>query len=132
MIYLAAPYTFTASTPEANKRVMERRYYAVMELAVEMKENGLHPISSVLHWHEAAKMFSLRKDHHGWKEYNRELLVRCNKMIVYCLPGWEDSSGVEHEIRTARSESVPIGYRQPSDKVINDHHKLLTDAKSEA
>lgn len=129
MKYIASPYSFDQATPEVNKIVRERRYTAVMKLCAEMKLDGELPVSSILHWHEAAKMFTLCKEARGWKEFNRELLLRCNDMMIYRLPGWRSSDGIEYERMIAKRNSITIEHRIPEDLVKREHEKLLADAK---
>lgn len=47
-----------------------------------------------------------------WEKFNKELLVRSNKLYVLKLEGWEKSLGVQAEISLARKLQIPIEYHE--------------------
>lgn len=130
MIFISAPYTFTEGTPEANKIVEGRRYRDTLDLCAQLRERGLHPISSVVHWHDIARIYGFPKDASFWEEYNEQLLLRCDRMLVYKMPGWKTSSGVTIELKIARKEGIPVEKELPSDELIRNHQNTIYEAKS--
>jgi len=45
-----------------------------------------------------------------WQHVDREHLERCDEMVVLMLDGWEESAGVQAEIRIARELGKPVRY----------------------
>jgi len=47
-----------------------------------------------------------------WERFDRAYLSLSHRMVVLCLPGWEESMGVQAEIRIARELGIPIDYEE--------------------
>lgn len=47
-----------------------------------------------------------------WEKFNKELLLRADRLYVLKLEGWEKSIGVPAEIALARKYGVPIEYHE--------------------
>jgi hypothetical protein len=45
--------------------------------------------------------------------FSRERLGRCDEVVVLMLDGWEESIGVQAEIRIARELGKPVRYLAP-------------------
>jgi hypothetical protein len=45
-----------------------------------------------------------------WQRQDSPYLHACDELIVYMMPGWQESSGVTHEIAVARDRGIPIRY----------------------
>lgn len=93
MIYVASPY----SHPSAAIRVY--RYREVEKYTVDLLRARSWCFSPIVHCHKMANRHSLPFTADYWQEYNFHMLERADALHVLKLPGWEDSRGVQAEIR---------------------------------
>lgn len=107
MIYLASPY----SHPDV--RVRERRFRQACRAAAALLRAGHAVFSPIAHSHPLVE--------HGlpihwlfWERWGRELLTRCDEVVVLQLDGWIDSVGVRAEIEMARELGKPLQFVEPS------------------
>ena len=47
-----------------------------------------------------------------WRDFDLEMLRRCDELWVHCQDGWDESIGVKAEIRAAKHMKKPIFYLQ--------------------
>jgi Domain of unknown function (DUF1937) len=104
LVYLAVPYT------HPDLVVREGRFNAVNRHAALLMKQGLHVISPISHSHPIALAGGLPTDWQFWEAYDRAILETCSKLIVLKLDGWEESVGVQAEIRIAKKLGIPIEY----------------------
>jgi hypothetical protein len=104
LIYLACPY----SSPDP--AVREQRFHAVNRAAARLMEQGDLIFSPISHSHPIAIDGGLPKDWGFWERYDRAILGCCRTLIVLCLPGWEQSVGVQAEIKIAKELGLDIEY----------------------
>ena len=110
-IYVGSPY----SHPDPS--IMERRYRNVMFYMLQLFKNRQWAYSPILHCHDMANKFGLPKEAKYWANYNFAMLSAAREFHVYCLPGWDESVGLSHEVafwRMARERHV---------KFIDPHHE---------
>jgi len=51
------------------------------------------------------------EDEHGrWMRQDEPFLESCSKLMVLCLPDWEKSTGVKHEMDVAERRGIPIEF----------------------
>jgi len=93
MIYVASPYSHPAPA------VREDRYRAVQEYTAILLRARSWCYSPIVHCHHLAQTFQLPFTADYWQEYNEHMLERSDALHVLKLPGWEDSRGVQAEIR---------------------------------
>ena len=48
-----------------------------------------------------------------WERFDREFLEIAERMIVLKLDGWNESTGVQAEIRIAAEMGIPIEFMEP-------------------
>ena len=48
-----------------------------------------------------------------WEHFCRAILKICKRFVVLQLDGWENSVGVQNELRLARELGIPIEYWRP-------------------
>ena len=101
VVYLASP----DSHPDA--AVREARFQAACHAAAELMRAGHLVFSPVAHSHSIAA-WGLPTDWCFWERCDRELLSRCDAVIVLTLDGWEQSRGVQAEIEIARALGKPV------------------------
>lgn len=56
---------------------------------------------------------SLGSDWGTWAAYSKELLIRCDDMLVLRLQGWKESVGVQAEIALAGNLCKPVFFIDP-------------------
>jgi len=108
MEYLASPYS------HPDPLVMERRFEQVMEVAAKLIHSGRIIYSPILHFHPIAVSHNLPKDFTFWQIINKEILSRCDRLLVLRLVDFERSEGVRGEINHARLLGIPTSFVEPS------------------
>lgn len=103
MIYLAAPYS------HPDKDIVQTRMEKIYAVMAQYMSKGEH-IFTPLFMHEVVLRHDLPDDFEYWGNYCLDHLKRCDKMIVFQLPGWEYSKGVSHEILFATKNNIEIEY----------------------
>lgn len=100
LVYLASPYT-------GNE---EENFKTVSKKAAELMNEGMIIFSPIAMAHPMAVYGKLPGGWEFWEKFDRSYLSVCNKVIVYRLPGWETSKGVQSEIKIADELNIPIEY----------------------
>lgn len=103
MKYLAAPYG------HPDKKVTQARMEAVYAMAAKLMIEGEH-VTTPLFMHEVVTRHSLPGDFQFWREYCHDMLKCCDEMIILCLNGWEESEGVNDEIKFCIIHNIPCRY----------------------
>src|SRR5690606_31871592 len=98
--FLSAPYT-------GSKEEIENRIKLLCLVDSVLMKNGEFTVSP-LYKHFMLKFSDLPGSWEYWKSYSKELLLKCDKMIVLTIPGWETSTGVSGEIKYARENNIPV------------------------
>ena len=104
LIYLAGPY----SSPDEFVRL--GRFDALNAMAGRLMGLGFFIYSPISHTHPIATAGSLPLGWDFWEQYDRVILGCCERLLVYKLPGWEESKGVAAEIEIAKELGLPIDY----------------------
>jgi len=102
IVYLASPY----SSPDGNVR--NQRFEAACRVAAEMIRAGHSVLSPIAHSVPICSHGNLPEDWAFWESVDRDLLSKCDRMVVLALSGWHESRGVRAEIEIARELSLPI------------------------
>jgi len=100
LIYLACPYT-------GNE---EENFKAVSKKAAELMNQGMTIFSPIAMAHPMATFGKLPGNWEFWEKFDKDYLSCCHQLIVYRLPGWEKSKGVQAEIKIAQEMGIPIEY----------------------
>lgn len=93
MIYIASPYSHPATA------MREFRYREVEGYTAKLLSERSWCYSPIVHCHQLSIRFSLPFTADFWEAYNFHMLERCDALHILQLPGWEDSRGVQSEIR---------------------------------
>jgi hypothetical protein len=101
-IYLASPY----SHPSADVR--ESRWRAARQTTIYYLRRGQPIFSPIVYGRDMEA--HLGTDFKSWQPLNDAMVRVCWEVRVLCLPGWENSKGVAHEIRLANSLRKPVSY----------------------
>jgi Domain of unknown function (DUF1937) len=123
--YIAGPYSNDAPANRSRNASAEKRiarFNAVTELARCMIENGeliyspltmTHPIDIRMK-HDPGSAF--------WVTFDEAFMVHCDRIIVLKLPGWDESSGVNREIKFFSEMGIEAQYVDPNAYGIDPSH----------
>lgn len=103
LVYVSAPYTHSDSA------VIEKRMQVVSEYQAFRAYQGILTVSP-LEKHFILKYRDLPGDYAFWGNLSKCMLRRCDKVHVLTMPGWEQSVGVQDEIRLAKDLNMEIYY----------------------
>ena len=107
IIYLASPYS------SDNPTVCRTRQTAINMVTGHMIEAG-HIIFSPLTYSATLKRAGFTfAEAEQWYRFDRQLMHICDELVVAMLPGWEESKGVNIEIKHANRLDLPISYNRP-------------------
>ena len=104
LYYLANPYT----DPDADVR--QERYEAAVDLCASLARDGFHVLSPIVHWHPVAVTHDMPTEFDFWQKQDQRYIDNCDAVAVFCLPGWEESRGVQSEIAYASTIGIPVHY----------------------
>src|SRR6516164_827917 len=103
MYYLASPYSVgkngaygEADTGKASKNLKTRRYKLACKKAAELMAEGEVVFSPIAHSHsiEIEGMNGQIQTGDFWLEQDLHILAKCERLLVYRLPGWDHSRGI--------------------------------------
>lgn len=102
LIYLASPYTkYVFGLTEATKDVAL--------IAGRLIRKGLNIYSPIVHTHYIAVAAGIDPvDHEFWMKVDAAFMERCDALMVCRMPGWDESSGVAHEVDEFDKRNRPI------------------------
>lgn len=113
-IYLASPYTALRADETYDDILMQERYTAVTECFQKLVGAGLIIYCPITMTHH---IDCLHRNLHGnrmppsfWYEFDKPFLQAASQLFVLKLPGWEDSKGLQEEIKTAKGRNLSITY----------------------
>lgn len=95
--YLAAPY----SSPDP--QVVAQRMDLVNAAQANLVRAGHCVVTPLSCHHIAAYLEGYDLTWDQWKKYAQTLLERSTNFVIVDIPGWQDSVGVQAELRLARS-----------------------------
>lgn len=107
LAYLAAPYS------HPDRRVVAERIRQFCLKAVEIEKAGEYHVTSGLYNHLLLQYSDLPGDWSFWGSYSETLLLKSDVAFVLRLPGWQESTGVQEEIRIATEANIPVVYLDP-------------------
>lgn len=102
LIYLASPYGSSKST-----ELRQERYEAALAAETEIRRGGLHVYSPIVHCHPGAARGLYPSNWEYWQAFDELMLSRCDMLYVLTLDGWQESIGVQAEIRLAKQLNKP-------------------------
>jgi hypothetical protein len=104
LVYIAVPF----SSPD--KEVMESRFRDVNLASHILFDKGIAVFSPISMCWPIAKQCGMPTDFGWWAWFNRLTLSRCDRLMVLRIPGWEESVGVQGEIKIAEELDIPVEY----------------------
>ncbi len=112
MIYLASPYTHKSAY------IQHQRFKVVCAVAAKLMSEGKIIFSPIAHGHPIALVGKLPTDWDYWEKFDKEFLNASESMIVLMLDGWEESKGVQAEIKYFTELNRPINHYLPGKGII--------------
>lgn len=102
MIYLATPYSkYPGGLDLAHKHACR--------IVARLIKEGRAVYSPIAFTHPVATHGDLDPlDHDLWLEFDEAMMERCDECWVALMPGWEDSKGVQHEIKWFGLRDKPV------------------------
>lgn len=113
LIYLACPYM------HKDQSVIEDRVRQASLIAGSLISEGFYIFSPITHSHFIAKEVNLPGNWAYWEGYDRVFLKACKGLYVLKMPGWEESIGVQAEIKIADELGIPVEYIEYEDLRLN-------------
>ena len=108
LVYLASPYS------HPDPIVRDERYRAVCQAVAAMLFAGQSVFSPIVYSHSLVA-YGAPTDWLFWERYDREMLSRCDRLVVLMLPGWRESVGVQAEIQIAQKMGKPVMFLSPEE-----------------
>ena len=102
--YFATPFT------HPNPAQQEWNRGQACKKAGELINYGVNVISPIAHNLAIIHEVDGNTGWELWRNQDLAMLRKCDKLIVYKLPGWETSVGVTEEIKVATEIGMPIEY----------------------
>lgn len=104
MIFVSMPYS------DPSKRVVNGRMAIYARKMAEYAQQG-ELVVGVLWNHFALEHIpGLKDDWETWKRFSEDLLVRCQRLRIIRIDGWDRSEGVKGEIEFAKANGIPVEY----------------------
>jgi hypothetical protein len=104
IIYLASPYS------HPDDQVREENFRKISKVAAKMNAEGIVALSPITYGHTLVQFHEMPTDWEFWQNFCFELLIKCDKLVVCKMEGWDKSRGVEAELSIARDHGIPIEY----------------------
>lgn len=120
LLYLACPYSHDRDL------VVERRVAAVNNVSARLMEKKINVFSPITHSHAVQKMsFDVPNTWEFWEKVDKEYLDVSYALLVCCLNGWDESTGVTAEIQY----KDPVYYLDPIEMEVSETGYPGTHAK---
>lgn len=108
LYYLASPYT------HPSYEVMVRRFEDVCTVAAALiKTKGFNLFVPIAMSHSLQLYGDLSEKWEYWKQFDVPFLKKCDAILVVTLDGWEESVGVQEEIKIMKKLGKSVQYVHP-------------------
>ena len=104
LIYLASPYSHRDAT------VRQQRFETVCRITSRLIQEGHLIFSPIAHSHPIAVAGGLPLSFDFWLSFDRRMLRLCDELWIAKIDGWEESIGIQHEIRLAETMGMPVKF----------------------
>lgn len=106
LIYLACPYS------HKDRHVRVARWIAANKAAAKLMASGQYVFSPISHTHPIAEASDgkLPVGWDFWEGFDRQYLSVVKKIVVLRIPGWEESTGIQAEIKIGKEMGIPVEY----------------------
>ncbi|RKZ99067.1 MAG: hypothetical protein DRQ46_00125 [Gammaproteobacteria bacterium] len=103
LIYLASPYT------DDSAKIVNERYEATCKITALLLSQGLYVYSPIVHGH-CLIGYGLETDWENWKHFDKLMIDKSDIIYVLMIDGWNESIGVNAEIRYAIDLGMDVKY----------------------
>jgi hypothetical protein len=120
-VYLAGPYTAKgeqALTDLRKQLTQGARFNMLTKFAAQIMAAELLVYSPITHSHPMTLHEALPGTWAYWERMDREMLSICSELWIMKLDGWEESEGLQHEIRIAREMHKPVVFIDPTREAV--------------
>ena len=104
LIYVASPYN------HPDPEIVKSNFEFISKKVAERVSNGEVVFSPITYGHILLGFHEMPSSWEFWNNFCITFLLKSNKLVVYKMPGWEVSKGVQEEISVARDHNIPIEY----------------------
>lgn len=113
LVYLSTAYSQVEDKDQLIKNVM----VVIAKLTEKYYGEKWHIVTPLFNHFILDHMAFMKSDYNYWGEYSRELLEKCDVVVVIGFPGMDltTSVGVQDEIETAISLNYPVIYIKSED-----------------
>ena len=95
--YLASPYS------HPNPMIVEHRFKEVAYMAAQLMARGDHVFSPIAMCHPmAVSSCALPGDFEFWRDFDINMIERCDYLTIMPLSGWTGSKGIKLEVGIAQ------------------------------
>ena len=112
-VYLAIPYTFKHDDPRQVKIMQHARFCLANEYAAALMQGGCIVFSPISHSHTIALHNNLPVEWEFWESQDEAFIKWADIIVVVCIEGWKESTGVQAEIYMAEMLGKQIIYLDP-------------------
>lgn len=109
LAYLATPYN------HEQRSVMENRKLAAVSAAGRLLAAEKHVFCPIAHNSAILEVVALQTGWGVWAAFDKDMLGRCDELIVLKLDGWMLSQGIECEVEEAERLGLAIRCLDPSE-----------------
>jgi hypothetical protein len=106
IVFISSPYS------HPDDEIRESNFKIVSKLAAELNSKGIVAVSPITYGHTLLNFKEMPTDWEFWKEFCLTFLEKSSEVIVYKMPGWENSRGMKEEIEFAKNLNIPIRYME--------------------
>lgn len=121
LIYIGSPYS------HSEKIVMEENFKRVSRLAAKLCAEGVVAFSPITYGHTLLDFHEMPHTWDFWQNFCITFLDHADKLVVYKMPGWENSKGLAAEIEYAKENNIPVEYIEFEEEVTDpvDAYELV-------
>ena len=100
--YLGTPYTLFP-------RGIEAAFIEASKLAARLIQSGVNVYAPISHTHPIAVHGGIDPlDQQLWYDFDKAMMSKCDVLIVAHMDGWEQSTGIAHEVAFFAEQGRPI------------------------
>lgn len=104
LIYIGSPYS------HPDDEIRHNNFKIVSEFAAQLCSEGYVAFSPITYGHTLLDFKEMSSSWEFWQTFCLSFLVHADELIVYQMPGWENSKGLSDEISFARDHGIKITY----------------------
>ena len=113
--YLASPYS------HPDPEIRERRFKEICKIASVLIMGGNVLFCPISMSHPIQEYGHTKSTWEFWEAIDTKFLELSDELLVITMDGWEESIGVQAEIKIARDLGLPIRYLDP--KTLEEPHE---------